>query len=695
MAGENTSVIDVPHSRIAAGQNVSKGNDDPLGTSVYAAALTSFIEKCRTPMTIGVQGEWGSGKTSILNMIKEDLDTKPGQFEVIWINTWEHSILKSPEETLISVINEIIDSISSIDGKWSSATKAKQALQGVVKGVAKIGVSYVAGAAAAEAVENGFEGSNGIKHLRKVLRDILSETIKGTKRSKFVIFIDDLDRLDPPVAVQVLELLKNIFDLEYCVFVLAIDYQVVVKGLKSKFGEPTDENEWEFRAFFDKIIQLPFMMPMSSYTHNNYLVNLLEEVDFLHGKTINSISSKGEDSWLTNVVRFCIGYNPRSMKRLANSLSMVKLLAENRSFNLVTAEQFRDTKVKNLTLCLVCLQIAFPKVYELLQREPAFISRWNKDFVKSVTRPSFTEKKYAEARNALDAAFVDEEDDWDEEWEKSLFLIVWINGWQKNRVTETSRVLSIIKDHKQLLGALTTSVDNQETESEEFLNTLNLALSLSAVTSVASSDVKFNTRGVEQSDDDSAVQKEVRQSFWRAFSEEARGKGSAFDPDVQKWKGQGAVSSGHMARYIDRLPGLEMIARINQTTPLELKVVGDGEQVRQTEEFIFSLSEEIRRIFQGAEVIIDRESKKISIPFNEEIRSKFKKNSVSFFLTTEQSVKSVDETERRKIIDASLALRNEAIQWLVPKLSDLDQLLRGQLNNAGSLSDETTAQIEG
>ena len=49
-------------------------------------------------------------------------------------------------------------------------------------------------------------------------------------------------------AVAVLELLKNIFDIKNCVFVLAIDYQVVVKGLE-KFGKRNNENEWEFKLF--------------------------------------------------------------------------------------------------------------------------------------------------------------------------------------------------------------------------------------------------------------------------------------------------------------------------------------------------------------------------------------------------------------------------------------------------------------
>lgn len=65
----------------------------------------------------------------------------------------------------------------------------------------------------------------------------------------FTFYIDDLDRIDPPVAVEILELLKNIFDIENCVFILAIDYDVIIKGLKPKFGELTDRNEREFRSF--------------------------------------------------------------------------------------------------------------------------------------------------------------------------------------------------------------------------------------------------------------------------------------------------------------------------------------------------------------------------------------------------------------------------------------------------------------
>ena len=78
-----------------------------------------------------------------------------------------------------------------------------------------------------------------------------------------------------------MELLKNIFDLEHCIYVLAIDYDVVVKGLKPKFGELTDKNAREFRSFFDKIIQLPFAMPVGSYRIDNFLIDALNRIGYL------------------------------------------------------------------------------------------------------------------------------------------------------------------------------------------------------------------------------------------------------------------------------------------------------------------------------------------------------------------------------------------------------------------------------
>ena len=84
---------------------LGKADKDDLDIARHAQALTSFIRTTSTPITIGIQGEWGSGKTSLLNTIYSSLE-ESGKYKQIWINSWEHSLLCSPEETLIKILGE-------------------------------------------------------------------------------------------------------------------------------------------------------------------------------------------------------------------------------------------------------------------------------------------------------------------------------------------------------------------------------------------------------------------------------------------------------------------------------------------------------------------------------------------------------------------------------------------------------------
>jgi len=258
---------------------------DLLEIEKYTNGLIKFIETSATPITIGIQGEWGSGKTSLLNTIREDLCDKNGaKHYAVWLNTWEYSLLSEPDETLIKIIIGLIDQIGTLTKKSSeeSFKKVSEIGKSLLARASKAGgVLGMAAGVASDAVEaKSSEGESSIRELRESLQIVIDKAIESSDKEAFIFFIDDLDRLDPAVAVSILELIKNLFDLHRCIFVLAIDYGVVIKGLQSKFGEMTDQNEWEFRAFFDKIIQLPFSMPISSYNISKYLQSLLVDVNY-------------------------------------------------------------------------------------------------------------------------------------------------------------------------------------------------------------------------------------------------------------------------------------------------------------------------------------------------------------------------------------------------------------------------------
>jgi len=248
------------------------------------------------------------------------------------------------------------------------------------------------------------EPASEIQQTKRAIKGIIDECLmkSGSGKRGFLFFIDDLDRIDPPVAVQILELLKNVFDIGNCIFILAIDFDVVVKGLKPKFGEYSPATEREFRSFFDKIIQVPFSMPVANYQVDGFLIDSLVRVGFLGDE------DSGDPVLVDALAFFCrssIGTNPRSLKRLVNILSLVQLLKE--------ADETADGIQKQVDFALVCLQISFPRVYGFLAIEPDF-KKWDASFRKRNGLGELGPE--AKARLESDELF-------DEEWEQTLFLI--------------------------------------------------------------------------------------------------------------------------------------------------------------------------------------------------------------------------------------------------------------------------------
>jgi len=64
-------------------------NQDLLKVEKYSLALSNFIIRSDTPITVGLQGEWGTGKTSLMSLLLEDFNEK--NIACSWVNTWEYS----------------------------------------------------------------------------------------------------------------------------------------------------------------------------------------------------------------------------------------------------------------------------------------------------------------------------------------------------------------------------------------------------------------------------------------------------------------------------------------------------------------------------------------------------------------------------------------------------------------------------
>lgn len=412
---------------------INSGRQDTLDLNRHADALTQFIRSCATPLTIGIQGEWGSGKTSLINSIWDQL-AADSSVKQIWINSWENALLCTPEQTLVKITSEIFQELLKADVDKNRREKISNAASSVFKNALRVGAAVSLGAKAADIASEilDAEEKNGIKILRQNLVDLV-EDIRSrdtNAHERVVVYIDDLDRLDPRNAVIILELLKNIFSVPHCVFVLAIDYQVVVKGLEGKFGPQTEDNEWEFRAFFDKIIQLPFMMPTGQYNIPNYITNLLKAVGY-------ECADEIDHDILLSIVRNTTGGNPRALKRLANSVALIQIFDQSRSNELQSA--LTGKQKAESVLALLALQIAYPDIYDLLSQHPD-IRCWDQSLAYSITGG----KEESDDSFARDLELASQTDDFDEVWEQALYRICYPKPRYRARVASISQILGTL-----------------------------------------------------------------------------------------------------------------------------------------------------------------------------------------------------------------------------------------------------------
>lgn len=363
-----TSLSDIPF----------KENVNDFGTERYVNGLIKFIEHSSAPITIALQGEWGSGKTSMMTRLERALCTgEKAPFIGVNINTWEYSMMSSPEITVYKILAKLVRELTGGDN--DSKKKVSKILRGLYRG-GREALKMIPGINVAVEMANvptelpSEENDISLSELREELQTAVQMRIAEKGQRGVIVFVDDLDRLNPPVAVEILELLKNVFTLENCIFVLAIDYDVVVKGLEPKFGKLTDKNEREFRSFFDKIIQVPFSLPVSSYRPMDFVLNALVGIGYL--KDIDT-SDPNVRTRFSSVVESSVGKNPRSIKRLINTLSLLDCIAQCGSDP--KNEEMANMDEKLLNFIIVAIQICYPQIYRLLVHKPAFTS-WDSVF---------------------------------------------------------------------------------------------------------------------------------------------------------------------------------------------------------------------------------------------------------------------------------------------------------------------------
>ncbi|MFH0785162.1 MAG: P-loop NTPase fold protein [Pseudomonadota bacterium] len=343
---------------------IAKKNYDKFGFAPYAGILADTIRDTDSlPFCIGIFAEWGAGKSSLMNMIRDDLqNNNNNNIKTIWFNPWKYDRKEDLWNALIQTIlfNIIEDSTDN-----TLSEKAKELAKSTAWLLFKKGLGAVsAGIISEQNIEDLTQKIvkqdelhfRHINHFEENFRKVVDQY---TDNGKLVVFIDDLDRCLPENAITVLESLKLFIGDARCVFVLGMDHIVVEQGLNIRFSEKI---KMSGRDYLDKIIQVPFFLPPVPFTKLKTALQVSKATDF--------------DDQIWKLVEFGLGGNPRKTKRFVNSSYLVNQIMHNREFMEIADTQNNNNNYmephhqKFYLAKLLIFQMVFLDYYLFLKQHP-------------------------------------------------------------------------------------------------------------------------------------------------------------------------------------------------------------------------------------------------------------------------------------------------------------------------------------
>lgn len=238
----------------------SHGIDDPLENpdedclerAQFAERVFALIDK--TPidahMRIGIYGEWGGGKTSVLNFIKHYCE-KEGN-AVASFSPWQ---FRSKEEAWTGFVHSLDKGLS----RWQKKQFGQFECENYLKKIADWAIKASEVFPQDWAKQIAQLAVAPLKGMLKETKARLQKSLKDAlKEKRLYVFIDDLDRANPDVVYELLMLLNEVVDLSQCVYVIGLDRKATAHTLEGKLGAGKGI------AFLEKIINWPFDLPIPS-----------------------------------------------------------------------------------------------------------------------------------------------------------------------------------------------------------------------------------------------------------------------------------------------------------------------------------------------------------------------------------------------------------------------------------------------
>ena len=347
--------------------------DPILDFNLYSNAIVNIIKNSHPKFSIGVFGDWGTGKTTLINSVDKALQTDRDLVKI----RLEASRYKREMFPLVSLLKNIAYTLPADKEFENLKQKLETSTINFLKRTPDILTSIISKYASEEdeishEMINTFkkELNSKIQLIAELDRDSIyfdgfreiNKEIKNLRKDnpafRIVIFVDDLDKCSPGKAFEILEMIRVFHDIEGFIYVIGLSHDMIVK--LSKVGN--SESSIDGERYIKKLIQVPITLPKWSNQDIVRLVKDLIKKGMIHDKFKDVVDKNIE------LISVAIDNNPREIKRFLNNFFVAcEIFSGKKNFE---AKEFIFSGKKNFEakelLVVQAVHLRWNKFYNIL-----------------------------------------------------------------------------------------------------------------------------------------------------------------------------------------------------------------------------------------------------------------------------------------------------------------------------------------
>ncbi|MFO1459471.1 MAG: P-loop NTPase fold protein [Verrucomicrobiota bacterium] len=324
------------------------------------------------PLSIGISGGWGVGKSSMVRLMQQSLASKfPDKFIFVEFNAWLYQGYDDVKAALMEVIAKVLlehsektrkgtenvkEFLNRVD--WVRAIGFAGSIAATIAGFPPIGlvksaVQAISDIASGDVSETAVEGAiktgegvtkatGGLLRVKasptppraiQELRDYFAKALQEMEVT-LVVFVDDLDRCLPETAISTLEAMRLFLFLQNTAFVIAADESMIRFAVRAHFKNATLDEEL-VTNYFDKLIQVPLRVPplgtqeVRAYLFLLYLENDNTITSGRKEEVRKAVCNQLAESWQNKRVdkTFILDQLPEASPTLKNQLDLADRIA--------------------------------------------------------------------------------------------------------------------------------------------------------------------------------------------------------------------------------------------------------------------------------------------------------------------------------------------------------------------------------